>query len=174
MKTTKRVFAGLLTIALALSSVDAAQQRDVTVSIDFRNPSGFSDIEIDGFSGDKEQSIIFDLLRGEFKENAGTCLPDGYTLNVEIQDIDLAGYHEPLYPRFDGVRIMKSIYPPRLNFSYAILDDDQLIVEEGNSSLSNVSYLHGFSLSSRRNDTAYYVRSLIKDWGRQDLGYKLK
>jgi|TARA_B110000495_G_scaffold203367_1_gene226745 hypothetical protein len=174
MKTTKRVFAGLLTIALALSSVDAAQQRDVTVSIDFRNPSGFSDIEIDGFSGDKEQSIIFDLLRGEFEENAGTCLPDGYTLNVEIQDIDLAGYHEPLYPRFDGVRIMKSIYPPRLNFSYAILDDDQLIVEEGNSSLSNVSYLHGFSLSSRRNDTAYYVRSLIKDWGRQDLGYKLK
>jgi len=174
MKTTKRVFAGLLTIALALSSVDAAHQRDVTVSIDFGNPSGFSDIEIDGFSGDKEQSIIFDLLRGEFEENAGTYLPHGYTLNVKIQDIDLAGYHEPLYPRFDGVRIMKSIYPPRLNFCYAILDDDQLIVEEGNSSLSNVSYLHGFSLSSRRNDTAYYVRSLIKDWARQDLGYKLK
>jgi hypothetical protein len=174
VKTTKLALAGFLAAALALSSIDAAQQHDVTVSVDFGNPSGFSDIEIDGFSGDKEQTIIFDLLRGEFEENAGTYLPDGYTLNVHIQDIDLAGYHEPLYPRFDGVRIMKSIYPPRLNFSYAILDDDQLIVEEGTSALSDLSYLHGFSLSSRRNDPAYYVRSLIKGWARQDLGYKLK
>lgn len=69
---------------------------------------------------------------------------------------------------------MKSVYPPRLKFRHAILDDDQLIVEEGVSALTDLSYLHGISLSSRQNELAYYVRSLVKDCARQDLGYKLK
>ncbi|GEM_PF-7029466 len=69
---------------------------------------------------------------------------------------------------------MKSVYSPRLKFRHPILDDDQLIVEEGVSALTDLSYLHGISLSSRRNEPAYYVRSLVKDCARQDLGYKLK
>ena len=72
----------MLAVALALASINASQRHDVTVSIDFGNPSGFTDIEIDGFSGEKEQSIIFDLLCEEFGENAGSYLPDGYTLNI--------------------------------------------------------------------------------------------
>ena len=72
----------MLAVALALASINASQRHDVTVSIDFGNPSGFTNIEIDGFSGEKEQSIIFDLLREEFEENASSYLPDGYTLNI--------------------------------------------------------------------------------------------
>lgn len=34
---------------------------------------------------------------------------------------------------------MKSVYPPRLKFRHAILDDDQLIVEEGVSALIDLS-----------------------------------
>ncbi|MBT5168258.1 MAG: hypothetical protein HOL92_07240 [Opitutales bacterium] len=72
----------MLAVALALASINASQRHDVTVSIDFGNPSGFTNIEIDGFSGEKEQSIIFDLLREAFEENASSYLPDGYILNI--------------------------------------------------------------------------------------------
>jgi hypothetical protein len=174
MKTYIQSFAGMLALAISVSSIAASLPNDIVVDIDFGSPSGYTDIEIDGFSGEREQAVILDLIRVEFEENASKYLPNGYTLRIQVRDIDLAGYHEPLYSGYDDIRIMRSVYPPRLEFSYTVLDDEQIIIEQGDPSLIDLNYLWKMALPSQRNDTAFYVKSLLKDWARHDLGYALK
>ena len=174
MKTMKLAIACMLAAAQYIPSSVAAQEQEAIVTIDFGNPSGFTDIEIGGFSGEKEHAIIFDLIRSEFEKSARSYLPNGYTLEIRVQDIDLAGYHEPFYPRYDDIRIMRSVYPPRFKFNYTVLDDDQIIVEQGSPTLTDLNYLWKITLPSQRNDTAFFVRSLVKDWARHDLGSRLK
>ena len=170
MKATRLITAALLGIALTLPSHAATQNNNVEVSIDFGNPSNYTDIEIDGYAGTREQDIILDIVRSEFSRNAQLYLPNGYKMETRVDDIDLAGYHEPMYPQYDQIRIMKPIYPPRFKFSYAVTNKDGIIVREGNASLTDLNYLWRLALPSQRSQTAFYVRTLIKDWFRDELG----
>lgn len=169
MKTRIIAFATLLSLSIALTDFAKTNASDAKVSIDFGSPSRYTDIEIDGFSGEREHSIVKEIIRAELERQANLYLPNGYTLEVSLEDIDFAGYHEPLYPQYDHVRIMRASYPPRFEFRFAVLDDDQLVVEEGTRSLTDLNYLWRLDLPSRKQETAYYVRSLLKDWARSEL-----
>ena len=169
MKTRILVYATILGLAISLTSHAKSRVGDVEVSIDFGSPSRYTDIEIEGFSGEREQRIVKDLIRGEIERQASLYLPSGYALEVHVEDIDLAGYHEPLYPEYDRIRIMRATYPPRFEFRFAVKDDDRILVEEGARSLTDLNYLWRLDLPSRKQEIAYYVRSLLKDWARAEL-----
>ncbi len=165
--------AGIVAMALCLSATAKARDNSVDVSIDFGSPSEYTDIETGALTSQKDKHYVLDLIRDEFLDNANRYLPSGYTLEVNIQDIDLAGEYEFFYTRYDDTRIMRSVYPPRLKFSY-LIRDDEIIVEQGEESLIDLNYLWTATPLSQRNETAYYVKTLVADWLRSDIARKLK
>ncbi len=169
MKTYHRAVAGLLSLTIGLAGLARSERENRDVSIDFGSPSGYTDIEIEGYSGDREQRIVLEAIRSEMEDQARLYLPIEYALEVRVDDIDLAGYYEPMYPKYDRVRIMRATYPPRFDFRFAVREAEGGVLLEGERSLADLNFLWRLDLPSRKQETAYYVRSLLKDWARSEL-----
>ena len=60
------------------------------------------------------------------------------------------------------MRIVKSIYPPRLNFSYKITDAAGKTVKEGKEDLRDLAF--EMRLTSDRQDTLRYEKDILRDW----------
>ena len=82
--------------------------------------------------GDYERTAYLDMIRDHLLEQAKYYVPDGHSLAVTFTDIDMAGDFEPWRgPRFDDIRIVKDIYPPRINLNFRLTDAEGNVVKEG-------------------------------------------
>ncbi len=166
---------------LALPSIADSSDRkpsseyDVVVKVDFSNPSGFRDINFDGMDTDKGHQFVLNEIRDVYRSEAQKHLPKGYTLDVRVQDVDLAGDYEPERLPENNVRIDKDIYPPRIKFEYQILDDENNVVLEGRESLTDLSYLNNPVRALRRGGKVTFdVSALIRDWMKGPMSRKLR
>lgn len=111
-------------------------------SVRFHEPEKFTDFKLTSFGGTKEISYLEGEFRKEIERLAAAHLPPGFKLNVVFSDIAMAGDFEPqLGPDFDHVRIVKDIYPPRLQFYYEIIDENGNVIQRGEQRLTDLAYL---------------------------------
>ncbi|MEM9157934.1 MAG: DUF3016 domain-containing protein [Verrucomicrobiota bacterium] len=168
----------LLSLATALIATNATVAKpiknDVDVSIDFERPEKFTDIEAGALTTEKEQEYILSRISDAFTDGAKRYLPNGYSIEISVNDVDLAGAIEPWQYRYDDVRIMREIYPPRLKFDYAIRDANNEIVSDGYVNLKDYNYLLNPLRFTSQERTAFHVTSLVKDWLKGDVGRELK
>lgn len=102
-------------------------------------------------------------LSEHLRKRADRVLPPGQQLQVTINDIKLAGDYEPWRgPNFEDVRIMKDLYPPRIDLHYRLLDADGAVIREGDSRLRDMSYLQ--RTVPFNNDALRYDKRLLDDW----------
>ena len=90
-------------------------------------------------------------------------LPAGQQLAVTLTDIKLAGAFEPWRgPQFDDVRIVKDIYPPRIDLRFTLKSADGAILAEGERTLRDVGFLtRGMANTS---DPLRYEKRMLDDW----------
>ena len=85
--------------------------------------------------------------------------------------MDLAGEIEPWHgAQFQDVRIVKDIYPPRIDLSFQLLDAAGTVIKEGQRHLSDMSFL--MHIYSNRSDTRVYEKGLLDDWMRSEFRVK--
>lgn len=161
------------TPALAANVTDPDTPRTVAgegpVAVSWTDPSQFSELR---FSGNRWEAARGDWVRqlaSYVQERAARRLPAGQTMDVSITDIQRAGRYEPgLGIRYDSVRIMRDVYPPRMTLSVRITDASGQVVAEGERKLADTSYLMNASTSSN-TDPLRYEKRMIDDWLRREL-----
>jgi hypothetical protein len=107
-------------------------------------------------------------LADHLAQRAARVLPAGERLQVHIDDIDLAGSFEPWHrPGLEDARIMKDIYPPRMDLHYRLIGADGETIREGSAKLRDVAYLQRTATLS--TDPLRYDKRLIDDWLRKEF-----
>lgn len=96
-------------------------------------------------------------------------LPDGYTLNVTFDDIDLAGDSRM---NMQNIRVIKPIYFPKLTISYQVFDKKgQLQLSEQSLVLKDMNFMN--RIKRGREGALHYEKRLLNDWF-EELSLNLK
>jgi Protein of unknown function (DUF3016) len=104
----------------------------------------------------------------ELQRAGERSLPAGQQLQVTINDIKLAGSFEPWRrPGLEDVRILKDIYPPRVDLHYKLLASDGSTIREGDSKLRDAAYLMRSDI--RSTDPLRFDKRLLDDWVRREF-----
>ena len=84
-----------------------------------------------------------------------------------VTDVDRAGNFEPWRPYpMREVRIIKDIYPPRIDLRFRLLDADGKTIREGTRKLRDPGFMSD-SINTSSNDTLRYEKALIDRWLRK-------
>ena len=100
---------------------------------------------------------------------------DGGTLNtgrsnsgqVSAAMAAMAGEFEPWRPPLRDARIVKDIYPPRIDLSFRLAADDGKVIKEGARELRDPAFLAG--ASRYPDDPLRYEKALVDRWLEQEL-----
>jgi hypothetical protein len=129
MKTSRIILLALLGISPVLAVGTEPTRTIARAEVNFFEPNKFTDVR-DSYMGDFERTTYLDSIRDHVLENAKYYVPEGHMLSVTFTDIDMAGDFEPWRgPRFDDIRIVKDIYPPRINLAFRLTDAEGRVVK---------------------------------------------
>lgn len=164
----------LLTLALAGLAGGAVQAAppvngsNALAEVNFLEPKKFTDVR-DSDMGDYERTTYLDSLRDHLLEQAKHFVPPGQKLSVTFTDIDMAGDFEPWRgPRFSDVRIVKDIYPPRIELSFKLTDAEGNVLKQGKRELRDLAFLMKITMAFR-DDPVRHEKALLDDWLRAEF-----
>lgn len=135
------------------------------ITVEFQDPDNFRDVR-DSLGGSTDENALA-ALRSWLQENAPASLSAGQKLRVTFTDIDLAGDFLP-GSSVDRVRIIRSIYIPRMELSFAVTDAAGQVVKQGTRTLTNLD----FQNTARRigsDQSFFYDKMLLEDWLRKEF-----
>jgi hypothetical protein len=162
MKSSRFIVLGLLGVLPALAVTEPAKTI-ARAEVAFFEPTKFTDVK-DSSMGDYQRTTYLDSIRDHLLEKAKYYVPEGHKLSVTFTDIDMAGDFEPWRgPRFDDIRIVKDIYPPRMTLSFRLTDADGKVVKEGKRELRDLAFMMKITMSFR-DDPVRHEKALIDDW----------
>ncbi|MBM3855516.1 MAG: DUF3016 domain-containing protein, partial [Verrucomicrobia bacterium] len=123
----------------------------------------------DSYQGDFERTTYLQQLRDHLLEQAKYYVPDGHLLSVTFTDVDMAGDFEPWRgPAWNDVRVVKDIYPPRLNLAFRLTDAEGQVIKQGKRELRDLAFLMKIALGFR-DDPVRHEKALIDDWLRAEF-----
>lgn len=178
----KRLAISLLVSLSLFATTAVAKTRNVTdpeaprslpaegpVAVQWTDPAEFTELKFSGNHWEAQRGNWVFQLAEHLREQAEKRLPAGERMEVTITDIDRAGRFEPGRGYdMDRVRIMRDIYPPRMELSFKRYDADGRLVAEGERKLRDVMYLSGPTIANT-NDSLRYEKRMIDDWLREEL-----
>lgn len=138
------------------------------VSVTYDNPEIFDQGRAGGRDTGQARRAWVDALSQYLAERAAPRLPQGQRLQVHITDVQRAGSFEPWRgPRGADVRIVRDIYPPRIDLRFKLLDGDARLLREGSRQLRDATFMVRPDLHP--NDPLRYEKTLLDDWLQQEL-----
>jgi len=180
MKTIVSLFClSLLALAgsgcesLAVKNAAAAEAAAAKVEVEFVEPENFTDVKDALVATEKGRAYTIEQVRRYLVETAARHVPEGQHLKITVTDIDLAGDYE-----FWGgggyadIRIVKAIYPPRIDLSFVVSDASGAVLKEGARRLHDLAFQMRIDL--RQDDSLRYEKALIDDWLRDEFGASVK
>ena len=136
--------------------------------VNFFEPKKFTDVK-DSSMGEYDRTTYLDQIRDHLLEQAKYYVPDGHRLSVTFTDIDMAGDFEPWRgPRFDDIRIVKDIYPPRMVLTFRLTDAEGNVVKEGKRDLRDLAFMMKITMAFR-DDSVRHEKALLDDWLRSEF-----
>lgn len=151
-------------MAAGLAGLLSAGAMAGSAELRWEDPDTFADIRAGQTMGQAkfEERVLKDIT-GYFQAGAERYLPEGQTLFVHIQDLDLAGEVEYFHNNFPhGLRVIRNLYFPRLKFSYEVRDADDRILQSGDENLRD---LRARYLAWQRDDKPmFYEERMIREW----------
>ena len=168
MKTSRFILVALLGVLPAFAAQETPNKIVARAEVNFFEPKKFTDVK-DSSMGDYERTTYLDQIRDHLLEQAKYYVPENHTLVVTFTDIDMAGDFEPWRgPRFDDIRIVKDIYPPRLVLTFQLRDGEGHVVKEGRRELRDLAFLMKITMAFR-DDSVRHEKGLIDDWLRAEF-----
>ncbi len=168
MTRTIETIVSALILSLVLGTVNGTS---ANVKLEWHQPERYTDLgtnsyddaSLDTFSKELEPYII---------RFADDYLPDGSTLEITFTNVDLAGEFEPWRLNND-VRIVRSVYPPKLSFTYRVYDINGNLIDSGERTITDLTF--DFNIGQRffSQDKYFYEKDLIASWIRNDLAISI-
>jgi len=168
MKTSRIFSLSLLGLVSGIALQAAGTRTIARAEVLFFEPQKFTDVK-DSSMGDSERTTYLEQIRDHLLEQAKYYVPEGHKLAVTFTDIDMAGDFEPWRgPRWDDVRIVKDIYPPRMTLTFRLTDAEGNVVKEGKRDLKDLAFMMKITMSFR-DDSVRHEKALLDDWLRAEF-----
>ena len=166
----RRIVLHVLLAALTLFGAPAfaADTAPGNVTVTYDHPENFTETKkIRALSPQVRDDDYLQTLKTYMQDRAGKMLPPGDHLDIVVTDIDRAGNFEPWrpYPMSD-VRIIKDIYPPRIDLRFRLLDASGKVIREGTRKLRDPAFMYD-GIATSGNDNLRYEKGLIDRWLRK-------
>src|SRR5882724_2915166 len=164
MKTIGRLFLFLLLGAPAIwafpPTTEDATKPTPRIRVIFSDPEKFTDVKDSYMGTDKGRDAILAQLKDYIRQRASLYLADGQKLAITVTDVDLAGDFEPTRgTNWEDVRIIREIYPPRVNLSFQVTDADGKVVKEGTRRLVDLAFEMNVPINN--TDPLRYEKTLL-------------
>lgn len=161
------LFAAVLIAGCATAPRSSAPNTHVQVTWD--DPANFSDTRSNLCRNRVKPEEWLGQLARYAERRADRVIASGQTLKVTITDIQRAGQCEPWRgPYLDDTRIVKDIYPPRIDLHFTLADAQGQIVSEGDRKLTDMAFMHRGDLLNQ-NDPLRFEKRLLDDWLRKEF-----
>ncbi|MEW9622809.1 DUF3016 domain-containing protein [Rhodanobacter geophilus] len=160
------LFAAMALLGTPAMAATVAAPANVTVSYD--HPEQFTEThKVRALTPTRDDDGYLKTLKAWIEDRAGRMLPPGERLDIVVTDIDRAGNFEPWRPYpLREVRIIKDIYPPRIDLRFHLLDADGKVIREGTRKLRDPGFMTD-STSTSGNDNLRYEKALLDRWLRK-------
>jgi hypothetical protein len=141
--------------SLFLTFISSAATSEVT----WTNSDKYRDVDAGDGHRTKFKARIFTKFEKHFASLAKK-LPEGQTLLIDVQDVDLAG---DVHQNMRRIRVIKDIFYPRIKFSYQVVDSDKKIVSSGDVNLKDMSFMMGSNFRYNQ-DSLGYEKRMLDEW----------
>lgn len=143
---------------------------DSKVNIDWTRPADFSESKNyagTGLGRQDPDEWLSDLAN-HLRYRAERVLPEGDHLAVTFTNVQLAGTYEPWRgPRWDDVRVIKNIYPPRIDLKFTLTGTSGAVVREGERKLRDPAFMQRGILNE--TDPLRFEKRMLDDWLRSEF-----
>ena len=152
-----------LGLLLATTLAVAAASGPVTVRYD--HPENFTETkEVRAFAPQQADSGYLDTLAHYIEKRAVAKLAPGQQLDITVTDVDRAGSYLPSVGSGQPIRIVESVYPPRIRLHFRLLDSQGQLVREGDRKLTDLGFLYDNTGGATNTDPLRYEKRLIDRW----------
>lgn len=141
-------------------AIHAGEASRPPVVVEYVSPEKFTDVSSTDH-GPPNQNYLEQLRRHVMKK-AAVYLALGEQLSIKIKDIDMAGEFEPWNTPGNDIRMIRHIYPPRVELHYQLKDAEGNVLKEGQVRLTEPNYQMRSVHNSQ--DTMRYEKALLDDW----------
>lgn len=136
-----------------------------SLEVVWEHPENYTDTDYSYANSRFRQNIVLNDLERFFRKEGERSLPEGLTLTLTVTDVDLAGRFEPWRQHgMDRVRIVKDLYPARIQFRYVLTDSEGSVLLSGEEDLKDHHVGMVIMQGTLRSDTYPYVKQLVRDW----------
>lgn len=151
-----------LALALAFSAAAAATG---TVSVRYDHPENFTETkEVRAFAPSRADPGYLETLKRYIEKQAAARLEPGQTLDIVVTDVDRAGSFLPMTGPAEPIRVVKSVYPPRIALHFRLLDSQGQVIREGDRKLTDVGFLYDSAGRFADTDPLRYEKRVILRW----------
>ena len=154
MRNLKWVGTFVLAVFTWLPQTNAAE-----VEVEWQNSDKYRDVYAGSGSNSKFKKETFAMLDKHFALLAAK-LPQGYSLKVQVNDLDLAG--DIHHGGMNQIRIIKDIFYPRIKFSYQLLSAQKEIVAENDVNLKDMNFMMSSSMRYSHSRLSHEKKMLDK------------
>ena len=148
-------------LAACLPALAAAAPPAIEVT--FGELSTFSDLRVSINTTDSDRQHLAGELRRHIQRAAPARLPPETRLAVTITDVDMAGEYPPITgPMSRDHRVVKDMYPPRIDLAFRLTSAEGQQLREGRRELRDAGFLWGVSPGTR--DNLAFEKALLDGW----------
>lgn len=146
-----------LCLALAVPGAGFA-----AVTVEYVHPEKFTDIGQGFHGGEATRAAYLEALNRHLRERAGRMLGASQDLQVRITDVDMAGEFEPWHGAGAEIRIVRNVYPSRIDLDFRLADAGGMVVKKGERHLRGNGI--GADTTLYGSDPLRHEKALIDDW----------
>jgi len=136
----------------------AAEPPPEPLTVTFVHPETYQDASRHyGYGSDPQ---VLEAIRQHLRKLVERNLPPGYTLAIEVLDVDLAGYIDW---RLRGeVRVIRDVTWPRMTLRYALRHGDEIVASH-EERINNMNFHWGVNRYGY-SDPLRYEKAMLDDW----------
>lgn len=153
--STYTLFASLGLLCV-LTPLHASAEVAVTLS----EPEHYIDIG-EGY-GDIHRNTA--VLEQHLKTQGAQCLRPGEKLELQVFNVDLAGYNEWWHHPGQDLRVMRDVTWPRIDLGYSWRDANGNVIGSGREWVADMNYLLRSSAARHDRDPLPYEKAMLHDW----------
>ncbi|WP_169306969.1 DUF3016 domain-containing protein [Ferrimonas sediminicola] len=140
------------------------------MTVVWENPDDYRDVKAASGRQDRYENHVFATLGKQFQKSLGPLLNDDEKLVITVSNLDLAGDVRPSFgATTNDIRIVKSVYPPRISFRWSLLDGSGNEVEGDRVELKDLGFERGPATARFNNEPLKYELAMIERWVRDEV-----
>jgi hypothetical protein len=157
------VEAGMKIPAFLCALLPALAFADGPVEVKFGDLAKFTDLRVSISTNDRDRQGLADELRRHIERVAPARLPADQKLSVLITDVDMAGEYPPITGGFSrDIRVIKDVYPPRIDLDFKLVRADGSVEREGHRQLRDAGFM--WSTSPVTREQLAFEKALLDAW----------